>query len=412
MVATLVAMWSCGDDNDDDDVEPTDPDPVDLTVSGVLEEDATWTTGSTVTLDGRTIVPDGITLTIEPGVVIKGEDQEGTQASVLIIAQGGMLMANGTADAPIIFTSVLDDIEPGQTNGSNLSVEDNELWGGLIILGKAPISADAETAIIEGLPADEAYAVYGGSEAGDNSGVLNYVSIRHGGILIGEGNEINGLTLGGVGSGTSIQNVEVAGNKDDGIEWFGGTVNVSNALVWGADDDAIDIDQSYSGVIDNAVVIAVDGLTDHALEIDGPEGTLEDSFTLTNVTIKGNDQEPADFRDCALGLVSNVYIFGYTADPGEIDPATGEAIGEGDFSLSNPDDSECTDDNFASGALSFANIEITPADGVTLAAIFKDFSDADIESIVTEVAEGDNSVGADLDVFGWTFAAALGELDF
>ncbi len=398
-IASLVLFWSCSDsDNDDDD---DNPQPTEQSVSGPLETQ-TWTTGSTITLAGRTIVPEGAVLTIEPGVVVKGAAGEGTQASVLVVAQGGQIFANGTSEAPIIFTSAADGITPGNVTGT-LGVDDQELWGGLIILGRAPISADAETALIEGLPADEAFGIYGGSDANDNSGVLNYVSIRHGGILIGEGNEINGLTLGGVGAGTTITNVEVVGNEDDGIEWFGGTVNVENALVWGADDDAIDIDQAYAGLVNNALVIAVDGVTDHALEIDGPEGTLIDGFTLTNVTIIGNDQEPADFRDCAVGSINNLYITGYSADP-TID-------GEGDFSLSDPTDdagnveSTCTTDNFGTGDLSFSNIEITT--NFALADIFKNFSNADIETIVTQVDEGAATVGANTSVFdGWTLASA------
>ena len=95
---------------------------------------------------------------------------------------------------------------------------------------------------------------------------MNYVSIRHGGTSIGDGNEINGLTLGAVGTGTSISNIEVVANVDDGIERFGGSVNVSNAIVWACGDDALDIDEAYSGTISNAVAI-LGNVSDHALEI-------------------------------------------------------------------------------------------------------------------------------------------------
>ena len=149
-----------------------------------------------------------------------------------MIARGGKLFANGTADAPIIFTSVADEIMPGQKVSPNLDPNLDGLWGGLIILGNAPISAASDVVQIEGIPPSDANGLYGGSDATDNSGAITYISIRHGGANIGEGNEINGLTLGGVGNGTTISNVEVVGNQDDGIEFFGGTVNVSNALVW------------------------------------------------------------------------------------------------------------------------------------------------------------------------------------
>src|SRR5690606_41120018 len=105
------------------------------------------------------------------------------------------------------------------------------LGGGWIVLVKALISlsGDLETARSEGIPADESYGQYGGTDVADNSGVLKYISIRHGGVTIGEDNEINGLTLGGVGNGTVIDHIEVIANQDDGIEWFGGSVNVTNA---------------------------------------------------------------------------------------------------------------------------------------------------------------------------------------
>ena len=153
---------------------------------------------------------------------------------------------------------------------------------GLLVLGKAPGSFknDVTEFQIEGIPAEETNGLYGGSDPADNSGIINYVSIRHGGTSIGEDNEINGLTLGGVGTGTTITNVEVIGNQDDGIEFFGGTVNASsNLLVWGQGDDGLDIDQSYAGTINNAIVIA-NSTSDHGLEIDGPEGSMEGSFKL------------------------------------------------------------------------------------------------------------------------------------
>lgn len=110
----------------------------------------------------------------------------------------------------------------------------------MIVLGYAPISADALTAQIEGIPPSDPNGLYGGDQPFDNSGVIKYVSIRHGGTNIGEGNEINGLTLGGVGSNTIIENIEIVANQDDGIEWFGGTVNVTNVVLWNVGDDAVD----------------------------------------------------------------------------------------------------------------------------------------------------------------------------
>src|SRR5690606_30118192 len=123
-------------------------------------------------LAGRITVVDGVTLTIEPGVIIKGEAGTGANATALIIARGGKIMAEGTAAQPIIFTSVADEIQPGQIKSPNLDESFDGLWGGLIVLGKAPISADAAAIQIEGIPASDQNGLYGGTDVADNSGVL------------------------------------------------------------------------------------------------------------------------------------------------------------------------------------------------------------------------------------------------
>ncbi|HLU51618.1 MAG TPA: hypothetical protein VKZ42_05590, partial [Flavobacteriaceae bacterium] len=217
----LVVGCSSDDDgpiNTDDD---GDPQGEIIIKSGILTQDETWTAENIYVLDGKVVVNENVTLTIEPGTIIKGEQGQETLASALIVDQGAKLIAEGTANRPIIFTSILDNIQVGQTWGTNLNVEDNGLWGGIIILGKAPISVsgDVLTAQIEGIPANEPFGQYGGTVSNDNSGILRYVSIRHGGITIGQDNEINGLTLGGVGSGTIIEHIEIVANQDDGIEW-------------------------------------------------------------------------------------------------------------------------------------------------------------------------------------------------
>ncbi|MDD3686994.1 MAG: hypothetical protein PHE56_09535 [Bacteroidales bacterium] len=386
-VITLV-MNSCKE-------EPTPtPEPTEVTVSSNITTNTTWETGKTYILAGRISVVSGVTLTIEPGVVIKGQAGTGSNATALVIARGATIMAEGTATQPIIFTTIADEIEPGDIASPNLDPDLNGLWGGLIILGNAPISATSASVQIEGIPASDQNGLYGGTNAADNSGVLKYVSIRHGGANIGEGNEINGLTLGGVGSGTVIENIEVVANQDDGIEFFGGSVSVKNLLIWNAGDDCIDTDQSWSGTLDNFVVIAGTD-TDHALEIDGPEGTMLAAHTVKNGSIKGNDAtELGDFRSAARGTFQNIYFFNFP------DPATD---GRGDFSLSG-DESIA---NFASGVLSFSNLQITLATGVELTSVFKNGTDAH----ATAVASGANTYGADKTKFtGWSWAEENGEL--
>ncbi len=360
-----------------------------------ITANTTWTSDKIWILGSRIAVTNGATLTIEPGTVIKGKAGTGANATALIIARNAKINAVGTAASPIIFTSIADEIQPGQIASPNLDPTLSGLWGGLIIMGNAPISADASSVQIEGIPASDPNGLYGGSDAADNSGVVKFVSIRHGGANIGEGNEINGLTLGGVGSGTVIENVEIVANQDDGIEFFGGTVNVTNALVWNAGDDCIDTDQAWAGTLNNFVIVA-GGQTDHALEIDGPEGSLLAGHTLTNGTIKGSSvAELGDFRSSARGAFNNIYFFGFP------DPATD---GRGDLSLSTG-----SDVTFAAGDLTFSNLQVTLPTGVALTAVFKGGTDVH----ATDVAAGANTVGANVSVFtSWTWAGVSGNLAF
>lgn len=280
--------------------------------SGFITTNETWTADNVYELAGKVVVDAGVTLTIQAGTIIKGREGSGTLASALVIAKGGKIDAQGTAAAPIIFTSVLDNIQPGQLSGTNLDETDQGKWGGIIILGDAPVSAADGDVVsqVEGIPATETYGAFGGSNAADNSGIMNYVSIRHGGALIGAGNEINGLTLGGVGSGTQISNIEVISNLDDGIEFFGGTVNVTNILIGWQGDDGVDIDMNYAGTVSNYLVINGSN-SDEAMEVDGPEGTTHTTglFNLVNGTCYNADgvsSANGDFKSKAQGTIENV----------------------------------------------------------------------------------------------------------
>ena len=375
-----------------------------IAVTGEIADGTVWTNDNIYQLNQKVVVPSGATLTINPGTIIKGSSGTGSLASALIIARGGTLNANGTANEPIIFTSTADNITCGETAGTNLDENDRGLWGGLIVLGNAPcsFSGDIPEAQIEGIPADDTFGLYGGTVANDSSGSLRYISIRHGGALIGEGNEINGLTLGGVGNGTVIDNIEVIGNVDDGIEFFGGTVDASNLLVWAQGDDALDIDQAYSGTIDNAVVVLGD-ISDHAFEIDGPEGTANGAFTLRNATIIGNsvtsNGEYADYRSNAQGLTENVYAYGLPAGK--------------DVELDN--DGVAT--NYNNGDLTFGPWEIVLPTGVTnVTDIFVNNAEtvtvSGFGSTATAVTEGAQTVGATTSNLSWTYANVAGGLGF
>nr|NQU92571.1 hypothetical protein [Bacteroidota bacterium] len=349
-------------------------------VNSNITANTTWETGKVYLLKTRVAVESGATLTIQPGVIIKGEAGTGSNATALLIARGGMIMAEGTADSPIIFTSVADNIQPGQIESPNLDPTLNGLWGGLIILGNAPISADAATVQIEGIPPSDQNGLYGGAIADDNSGVIKYVSIRHGGANIGEGNEINGLTLGGVGSATVIENVEIVANQDDGIEWFGGTVNVTNAIVWNTGDDAIDTDQSWAGTLDNFIII---NPGDECFELDGPEGAMVAKHTIKNGTAyAGSAQGLVDLDNNSNVDIMNIYFFG---------------LGEDQDFDQMPIDYPCT----------FQDFEATLPEGTAVTDYFKDGSDA----FVTVVAAGANSFGADAAQFtSWSWAGVSGNL--
>jgi len=375
-----------------------------VSVSGMISESTTWTNDNIYVLNQKVVVPSGVVLTIQAGTIIKGTEGTGSLASALIVAQGGKLNAVGTATEPIIFTSINDNIEIGQTAGTNLDETNSGLWGGLIVLGYAPasFSGDVDVVQIEGIPADDTFGLYGGEDATDNSGVYQYISIRHGGALIGEGNEINGLTLGGVGSGTVIENIEVVANVDDGIEFFGGTVNASNLLVWAQGDDALDIDQGYSGIIDNAIVI-LGANSDHAFEIDGPEGTATGSFTLRNSTIVGNsiteNGEYADYRSGAMGRTENIYAYGFKDSS--------------DVELDN--DGVAT--NYNDELLTFGAWEIILPTGVSeVTDIFVNKAEtvevSGFGSTATAVSEGASAVGATTSLLSWTYANAKAELGF
>ncbi len=375
-----------------------------VNVTGAITENTTWTNDNIYKLNQKVVVDAGTTLTIEAGTIIQGTPGTGSLASALIIARGSKINAVGTPSQPIIFTSSTDNIEIGETAGTNLDENDRGLWGGLIILGNAPcsFSGDIVEAQIEGIPADDTFGLYGGTDPEDNSGVVSYISIRHGGALIGEGNEINGLTLGGVGNGTIINNIEVVANVDDGIEFFGGTVNASNLLVWAQGDDALDIDQAYSGTIDNALVILGD-FSDHAFEIDGPEGSATGSFTLQNATIIGNttteNGEYADYRSGATGTTNNIYAYGFKASS--------------DIELDN--DGVAT--NYNDGQLIFGTWELVLPEGVSdVTSLFVNKADnvsvTDFGITASAITEGENTVGANTSSLSWTYSNDAGSLNF
>ena len=219
-----------------------------INVTADIASNTTWSASNVYLLDGLIFVNDGATLTIEEGTVIKGKLQAnittGDGASALIVRRGGKILAEGSQTNPIIFTSELDDVN----NPNDLTKDDRGLWGGVILLGKAVTNQPTTENQIEGIPTTED-AKFGGTDDNDDSGILRYVSIRHGGFSISgiPGDEINGLTLGAIGDQTVIEHIEVIANFDDGYEWFGGTVNSKYLVSAFCGDDGFDWDMGYRG---------------------------------------------------------------------------------------------------------------------------------------------------------------------
>jgi hypothetical protein len=208
-------------------------DQYNVVLEGNITSDMTIHAVDSVLLAGQTFVKAGVTLTIEAGTVIEAlpVDKEGL-APCLVIERDATIMAEGTVNNPITFTSYLPE-----------DMRDRGSWGGLILLGNAPINKTGGEAFVEGLVG----VPYGGTDPEDNSGILKYVRVWYGGRSIGQDNEINGITLAGIGRGTTVEHCEVAFNLDDGFEMFGGTVDLKYCSVLFVGDDAFDTDLGYQG---------------------------------------------------------------------------------------------------------------------------------------------------------------------
>lgn len=225
-MATVFGNVACSDDDPVPGVET--PETKDVILENEITSDMTLKATDNNLLRGFVYVTDGVTLTIEPGTVIKGE--KATEGS-LIVEPGGKIIAEGTAEKPIVFTS-------DQPAGSRAYGD----WGGLILCGNAPVNATSKPQI-EGGPR----TTYGGDKPEDNSGIVKYVRIEFAGYPLEPNKEINGLTLGGVGSGTTLEYIQVSYCGDDSFEWFGGTVNAKHLIAYKGWDDEFDTDYGYSG---------------------------------------------------------------------------------------------------------------------------------------------------------------------
>ena len=251
-----------------------------ITVSGDITSNTSWTNNNIYLLTGFVYVTNNAELTIQEGTIIKGDK---ASKGSLIITRGAKIWADGTESQPIVFTSN----EPAGLR----SYGD---WGGVIICGNAPINDPSGEKVIEG-GIDASKGLYGGTNATDNSGILRYVRIEFPGIAFMPNNEINGLTLGGVGSSTIVDYVAVSYSGDDSYECFGGTVNLKHMVAFRALDDDFDTDFGYSGKCQFLVVLRDSNIADisgsNGFESDNDgTGSLNTPITFpvySNVTIVG-----------------------------------------------------------------------------------------------------------------------------
>ena len=258
-----------------------------VVLSGDISANKTLTADKKYLLKGFVYVTEGATLTIEPGTIVKGDK---ATKGTLIVTRGSKISAVGTASKPIVFTSSLT---AGARNQGD--------WGGVILLGKAHVNpAGGEAKIEGGLTAtgggdEKKYIYYGGDNDADNSGSLKYVRIEFAGIAFSPDNEINGLTMGGVGSGTTISYVQVYRSGDDSYEWFGGTVNCDHLVATYGWDDDFDTDFGYSGRVQFGVSQRAKAVADvsgsNGFESDndgnGSTATPQTKAIFSNMTIVG-----------------------------------------------------------------------------------------------------------------------------
>jgi hypothetical protein len=305
-------------------------------VSQNISTSTTWTADNTYNLQTQIYVLPGATLTIQPGTVIASTTNLGGS---LAICRGARIVANGTNDLPIIFTSKADVATwtAGNPKTGTARVAMNE-WGNLTVMGRAYVGkygngapstntaapSAANFAQMEGLTGSSSTdpnVIYGGGDDLDSSGTFSYVSLRYGGKVIGLGNELNGLSLGGIGKETVIDHIEIYNNVDDGIEIWGGTVNVQYFSIWNIGDDSLDIDQGWRGKAQFGLIVQGysgnaaqgSGVGDNILEIDGAEKSDAQPVTtgvVYNLTCIGQTgstggDTAVEFRDNANLQVRN-----------------------------------------------------------------------------------------------------------
>lgn len=330
----LLVSASCSDNDEQGVVEPV----ADFELVGSITDIKTLDSSITYLITGPVIVEEGAELNIPAGTTIKAK--KGFNNYILVL-QGGKIYANGTAEKPIRMMADSEQALSGH-------------WGGLIINGSAPLAGGT----IGSTEISSAFQ-YGGSNPNDNSGSLTYLILENTGARSSADVEHNGLTLNGVGNGTRIENIFIPNSADDGIEFFGGTVNVKNLLVVNSDDDMFDFTQGYTGTLENAYGIWEEGFTSteadpRGIEADGnldgnfPSQEGQSDFVIHNITFdlrlqKAGDTDPTNvtnkmqdvikIRRGAKAKIANALVKGTGTVIDLIDMTDGKGAGDANSAI-------------------------------------------------------------------------------
>ncbi len=379
LLALAIVVASCSSDDDNRTITP--PNPGNNTaedLEGDITTDTKLLAATEYTLTGSLTVKEGVTLTIEPGTVIKAKS--GRTDVFLAVERGAKLIAKGTADMPIKFTSDASSPAAGD-------------WGGIVLAGKASSNkgTDVQTEV--------AGLLYGGNEDNDNSGELSYVIAEYTGAKINGEQEFNGISFFGVGSGTVVNNIVVSNGNDDGIEFFGGSVNVTNVYCANIADDMFDWTGGYTGTITNAFGVrnnGFDAATDDPRGIEGDSNSSDATAapistpTLNNVTILNLNpsvelKAGAEIRRGTQATINNILFaaYGDASFGNRID--TKDDKGDGSLTITNAFAQGNVGDDKDGSTIS-GTVEIV-TDGITVSA--------------DNTVEAKAGVGADLSAFDW-----------
>ncbi|OEK09315.1 hypothetical protein A8C32_11365 [Flavivirga aquatica] len=380
LVVTIVSIFSCSSDDDNRSIDPGQGGtPITGSeLKGELTEDATLLASVAYNLTGSLTVKTGTTLTIEAGTIIKAKS--GRTDIFLAVERGAKLIAKGTAANPIKFTSDASSPKAGD-------------WGGIVIAGKAISNKGTD------VQSEVAGLLYGGNDNSDNSGELSYVIAEYTGAKINGEQEFNGISFFGVGNGTVVNNIVVSDGKDDGIEFFGGSVNVTNVYCANIGDDMFDWTGGYTGTITNAFGVRNDGFDEASEDPRGIEGDSNGSDatatpisrpTLRNVTILNLNPDVAlkagaEIRRGTEATIDNVLFaaYGSASFGNRID--TNDDKGNGILTISNAFAQGNVGDDKEGGDITGTVSVIT--DGISVPSN---------NTVATKAG-----VGADLSAFAW-----------